>query len=173
MYSVTPCKRVISILTCLFNTFNEKCVQSSALLTHSWQNYINFNSLILCFFAAAWTCLSMLSSRLLYLYLIKAHTECGTTSQCSAKCWGWLQIKMPSPGCAHQAVQHCSPGRFTTYILFYGPFLIHHNTASILLTSPAKHTSLPAPSVFSSIAPFLPSSHDTHKHTYTRRRIQM
>lgn len=83
-----------------------------------------------------------------FLCLIKAHTECGTTSQCSAKCWGGLQIKMPSPGCAHQAVQHCSPGRFTTYILFYGPFLIHHNAASILLTSPAKHTSLPVLSVF-------------------------
>lgn len=58
---------------------------------------------------------------------------------------------MPSPGCAHQAVQHCSLGRFTTYILFYGPFLIHHNTASILLTSPAKHTSFSLPSFFFSL----------------------
>lgn len=83
-----------------------------------------------------------------YLCRIEAETECGPISLCSAECWGGLQIKKPSPGCAHQAVQHCSPGRFTTYILFYGPFLIHHNTASILLTSPAKHTSLPVPSVF-------------------------
>lgn len=93
----------------------------------------------------------MSSSWFPYLRLIEAPTECGPTSLCSTKWWGGLQIKKPSPGCAHQAVQHCSPGRFTTYILFYGPFLIHHNTASILLTSPAKHTSLPVPSVFFSL----------------------
>lgn len=113
--------------------------------------------------------------------LTEAHTECGTTSQCSAKCWGGLQIKMPSLGCAHQAVQHCSPGRFTTYILFYGPFLIHHNAASILLTSPAKHTSLPVPSVFFSL--YLPIQHpfrpipmtplSTHTRMYTSACIQI
>lgn len=95
--------------------------------------------------------LSMSSSWFPYLCLIETQTECGPISLCSAECWGGLQIKKPSPGCAHQAVQHSSPGRFTTYILFYGPFLIHHNTASILLTSPAKHTSLPVPSVFFSL----------------------
>lgn len=83
--------------------------------------------------------------------LIETQTECGPISLCSTECWGGLQIKKPSPGCAHQSVQHCSPGRFTTYILFYGPFLIHHNTASILLTSPPKHTSFPLPSVFFSL----------------------
>lgn len=66
----------------------------------------------------------------------------------AAQRWRGLQIKKPSPGCAHQAVQRCSPGRFNTYILFYGPFLIHHNTASVLLTSPAKHTSFLVPSLF-------------------------
>lgn len=92
--------------------------------------------------------LSMSGSWFPYLCLIEAQTECGPISLCSSECRGGLQIKKPSPGCAHQAVQHCSPGRFTTYILFYGPFFIHHNTASILLTSPAKHTSFPVPSVF-------------------------
>lgn len=114
-----------------------------------------------------------------FLCLIKAHTECGTTSQCSAKCWGGLQIKMPSPGCAHQAVQRRSPGRFTTYILFYGPFLIHHNAASILLTSAAEHTSLPAPSVFSPFslssrtAAFTLNSPDARERRYTSTRIQI
>lgn len=84
-----------------------------------------------------------------YLCLIETQTECGPISLCSTECWGGLQIKKPSLGCAHQAVQHCSRGRFTTYILFYGPFLIHHNTASILLTSQAKHTSSLLPTVFS------------------------
>lgn len=54
---------------------------------------------------------------------------------------------------------------------FMGPFLIHHNTASILLTSPAKHTSLPVPSLFFCFNPYStsphPIPHDTHKHTYT------
>lgn len=100
----------------------------------------------------------------------EAQTECGTISQHWAQHWGGLQIKMPSPGCAHQAVQRRSPGRFTTYFLFYGPFLIHHNTASILLTSPAKHTSLPVQSVFLSLCthpplqhPSPPRSHDANK----------
>lgn len=88
------------------------------------------------------------------------------------QCWGGLQIKKLSPGRAHQAVQHCSPGRFTTYILFYGPFLIHHNTASILLTSPSKHTSFPpAISLFLSLCsyPYSTTLHqvlqDVHRKT--------
>lgn len=88
----------------------------------------------------------MPGSQFPYLCHTKTQMESAT-----AKCWGGLQIKMPSPGCAHQAVQHCSLGRFTRYIFFYGPFLIHHNTASLLLTSPAKHTSFSLPSFFFSL----------------------
>lgn len=119
---------------------------------------LNFTFLIVYFFflhGFTIFCPSMSISCFLYLCLTEAQTECGPISLCRAECWGRLQIKKPSPGCAHQAVQHCSPGRFTTYILFYGPFLIHHNTTSILLTSPAKHTSLPVPSVFFTLFKFI------------------
>lgn len=55
-----PCKTVISIPIWLFNTFNEKCLFYMAdTPAPPWQNHMNFTFLILCYFATAFTFLSV------------------------------------------------------------------------------------------------------------------